>query len=265
MTPQQLLAHHDAGQSWPADGAPPAFPDLAAAYRAALAVRALRVGRGERGRGFKVGFTNRTIWARYRVFAPMWGTVWESTLAFCDGAGELSLDKLCEPRIEPEAVFGFRATPPVGADADALFGALEWVAPGFEVVQSHRPGWKFSAPDTAADSGLHGRLLVGRRTPIAALARDAAQLHAALAAATVELRHDGVTVERGTGANVLDSPLQALLHFVRELRACPGAPDIQPGDVVTTGTWTDAWPVRAAQSWTAAFDPPLAPLTVRFV
>ena len=63
---------------------------------------------------------------------------------------------------------------------------------------------------------------------------------------------------------MLGSPLDALLHFLTELRACPGAPDIQSGDLVTTGTWTDAFPVQAGQTWTANFSAPMLPLTLRF-
>ena len=46
MTPHELLAHSDGGQPWPA-GAEPAT-DMAAAYRQALAMRVLRLTRGER-------------------------------------------------------------------------------------------------------------------------------------------------------------------------------------------------------------------------
>ena len=35
---------------------------------------------------------------------------------------------------------------------------------------------------------------------------------------------DGELKEEGVGANVLDGPLQALLHFVEALRATPDAP-----------------------------------------
>ncbi|RYY50766.1 MAG: hydratase, partial [Comamonadaceae bacterium] len=62
----------------------------------------------------------------------------------------------------------------------------------------------------------------------------------------------------------LDGPLHALLHFVTAMRAQPNAADLQAGDVVTTGTWTDAWPVAAGEQWRADFEAPLAPLTVRF-
>jgi 2-oxo-3-hexenedioate decarboxylase len=62
---------------------------------------------------------------------------------------------------------------------------------------------------------------------------------------------------------VLDGPLHALRHFVLELQRCPGAPTLQAGDVVTTGTWTDAWPVRSGQVWRADFDAPLHGLELR--
>ena len=68
----------------------------------------------------------------------------------------------------------------------------------------------------------------------------------------------------GAGASVLDSPLQALRHFLVELRSCPGATDVVAGDIVTTGTWTDAWPVQPGETWTAHFDSVLPSLEVAF-
>ncbi|MFO1216792.1 MAG: hydratase [Burkholderiaceae bacterium] len=264
MSPQDLLAHADAGTPWTARHDAPLFDDREAAYRAALAVRAQRIARGERPRGVKIGFTNRTIWQRYGVFAPIWGTVYDSTLGFCDGEGRVSLAHTCQPRIEPEVVFGLRQAPPRDADLQGLYDAIEWIATGFEVVQSHCPGWRFSAAETMADGGLHARLLVGARQPLVAVAPDAQNLHARLAEATVSLHRGDEVVDRGRGANVLDSPLAALLHVVRELRDIAGAPELQGGDVITTGTWTDAWPVQPGQRWTARFAAPLAPITVTF-
>jgi len=260
LSPQALLAHYDSARLWGQDSG----LDVAAAYQGALAVRRLREQRGEVPRGYKIGFTNRTIWPRYQVFAPIWGTVWDRTLQLCDGAGVVDLSGTCQPRLEPEAVFGLRATPPANATLEQLFDCLDWVAPGFEVVQSHLPDWKFSAGDTVADGGLHARLLVGRRVPARELASSATALEQQLTAAAVSLRRDGQEVEQGRGANVLEGPLHALHYFLRELRQCPGAPDLQAGDVVTTGTWTDAWPVQPGQTWAAEFDAPLSWLEVTF-
>lgn len=261
MTPAQILAHLDAGTPWPAHPAWPA--DLASAYRDALAVRALREARGERPVGFKIGFTNRTIWERYRVFAPIWGTVWDGTLQHCaDGRATLGLQRLCQPRLEPELVFGLRATPPRDATLEQLFEALDWLATGFEVVQSHCADWRFGAPETVADGSLHARLFVGPAQAVRSWAGSGAALDTRLAACRVRLARDGVPVDEGRGANVLDGPLHALQHFVHELQRCPGAPALRPGDVVTTGTWTDAWPLVPGQTWQAAFDAPLAPFTL---
>lgn len=262
MTPEQLLHHQAQGRLWAPDDRARLPADLAAAYRLALAVRQLRQTTGDRPRGYKIGFTNRTLWPLYNVFAPIWGTVWEKGLVFCEGQGELDLAATCQPRLEPEIVFGLRATPAVDATPDQLFDAIEWLAPGFEVVQSHCPDWKFVASETVADSGLHARLLVGQRVPVRSLVTDAAGLHGLLADARVDLQKNGQSMATGQGSNVLDSPLMALQHFVRELRQCPGATDLQAGDVVTTGTWTDALAIAPGECWRAQFSPPLPSLTV---
>ena len=50
---------------------------------------------------------------------------------------------------------------PVTDDARDVLRAVDWIAPGFEIVQSHFPGWKFKAPDCTAAFGLHAALVVG--------------------------------------------------------------------------------------------------------
>jgi 2-keto-4-pentenoate hydratase len=260
LTPEQLLQHYDNATLWPGG----CGLEVGPAYEKALAVRQLRIARGEQPRGYKIGFTNRNIWPRYNVFAPIWGTVWDTTLSFCDEQAQLPLAGMCQPRLEPEAVFGIASTPPAQASLEELFACLDWVAPGFEIVQSHQPGWKFVVADTVADSGLHAHLLVGRRVPVAQVAGNAQAFEQRLAASRVTLHRGGEQVEAGVGANVLEGPLHALRHFLQALRDCPGAPDLQPGDVVTTGTWTDAWPVAAGERWAARFDAPLSELEVAF-
>ena len=278
MTPTQILQHLDQAVLWPA---PLAANNIAAAYQTALQVRQLRIARGEQPRGYKIGFTNRSIWPRYNVAAPVWGTVWNTSLAFCEGDATLALAGRCQPRIEPEAVFGLRATPPPHATLDALFDCIEWVAPGFEIVQSHSPDWKFNAATAVADGALHSYLLVGRRVAVATIATSAQAFNKVLAGCQLALHKDdandnvrggaagatngGTLVECGQGSNVLDSPLLALLHFLNELRQCKGAPDLMPGDVITTGTWTDAWPVAAGETWRAEFDAPLSALSLKFL
>ncbi|MDB5779323.1 MAG: hydratase [Polaromonas sp.] len=232
---------------WPADV--PA--NLEQAYAAALAVRQARIAAGELAVGYKVGFTNRNIWPHYGVYAPIWGTVWQAGLVQAGSApGEvpLSLEGLREPRIEPEIVFGLRDAPPPDCSADELVASLDWVAHGVEIVHTHFDRWKFTAAQAVADAGLHGLLLVGTRIPVPA-GTVTVDLVQALAGLKVRLYEGDALKDEGKGVNVLDGPLQALLHFVRELRATPGAPDLKAGDLVTTGTLTDAHPVQPGQTW----------------
>src|SRR5262245_50615493 len=80
--------------------------DLDAAYRVTPAVRKLREARGERVVGRKIGFTNRTIWAQYGVYAPIWSYVYDRTVHNVGLRSEtFPLAGLLEPLIEPEIVF----------------------------------------------------------------------------------------------------------------------------------------------------------------
>src|SRR5882672_12352540 len=101
--------------------------DLAAAYRAAGELRALRSARGDRPVGRKIGFTNRTIWAEYDVWAPIWGYVYDRTVRDLSPAREeFLLTGLAEPRIEPEIVFGLASAPAAGMDEATLLGCVDW-------------------------------------------------------------------------------------------------------------------------------------------
>src|SRR6202048_4220093 len=147
--------------------------NLEDAYRVTTAVRQMRESRGEMPVGRKIGFTNRTIWAEYNVYEPIWGYVYNRTVHNLSEIGDaFSLVGLAEPRIEPEIVFKLAVAPAPGIDERTLLAGVDWVAHGFEIVQSIFPGWQFSAPDTVAAFGLHGALLFGPRHPIAADAKD---------------------------------------------------------------------------------------------
>ncbi|MFO1395692.1 MAG: fumarylacetoacetate hydrolase family protein [Burkholderiales bacterium] len=225
---------------------------VADAYRALAALEQRRRERGWRPVGRKIGFTNRTLWPRYGVFAPMWAHVWDATFTDAPaGSASVSLAGTVEPRLEPEVVFGLAGPVAATDDPVAVLGAVAWMAPGFEVVQSHYPRWSFTAADCTAAWGLHGHLVVGPRVPIAA--SDRAAVAARLATFEATLRRGDEVIDRGAGANVLGSPALALAHLARVLAAQTDAPPLAAGEIVTTGTLTDAWPVAAGQTWSSDY------------
>jgi 2-oxo-3-hexenedioate decarboxylase len=220
-------------------------------YRALATLNRKREARGERRLGRKIGFTNRTIWQQYNVYAPIWGYVYESTVHDLSTTASLPLAGFAEPRIEPEIVFGLARAPAAEMDEDALFSCIAWVAHGFEIVQSIFPAWHFSAPDTVAANGLHGALLIGPRQ---AIGPGDAPWQGALRNFTIDLLCDGRVIDRGHSANVLDGPVCALRHLVGLLAYDPVNPPLAAGEIVTTGTLTRAMPVKAGETWSTALE-----------
>jgi 2-oxo-3-hexenedioate decarboxylase len=257
----ELLAAYDAARCVPLPSARPGGLDTARAYAVAEALRRRRIGRGERPVGWKIGFTNRRIWPLYGVYQPMWAPVWDSTTEQLAGAEcTLSLAGLSQPRIEPEIAFGLKHAPRAGMTLAELHGCIDWVAHAFEIVHTHFAGWKFSAPDTAADFALHGRLLIGPRVSV----RDWPTLAADLSTLEVTLQCDGQVRDRGRGDIVLDGPLQALQQMVEAMARDTPHWHIGAGDVVSTGTITDAQPLQPGQVWQSTLsEPRLAGLRLR--
>ena len=227
--------------------------DVAAGYEVLREIEnRRRIAQGWQMVGRKIGFTNTTIWSRYGVYQPMWAHVWtHSTHHAKDGKAKLGLKAFVQPRIEPEVVFRLKSELPSTSDPLEILRHVEWIAPGFEIVQSHFPDWKFTAADCTAAFGLHGALIVG--TPVAITDRNRNALAAALPTFQLTLRKARVVIDRGVGANVLGSPTLALAHLVRVLSTQPQFPSLAPGEIVTTGTITDAWPVAPGETWASDY------------
>jgi 2-oxo-3-hexenedioate decarboxylase len=242
----EVLAAIDAGRQVSPFTSRPAGLTLDDSYRVNALLHQRREARGERRLGRKIGFTNRTIWEEYRVYAPIWGYVYDRTAHALQHAVALPLGGLAEPRIEPEIVFGLARAPTAGMDESVLLACIDWVAHGFEIVQSIYPHWQFSAADTVAANGLHGALLIGPRH---AIGLRATQWQKVLAAFAIDLLCDGRVVDRGHAANVLDGPLSALHHLVELLARDPVNPPLAAGEIVTTGTLTRALPVKPGETW----------------
>lgn len=254
-TAARLLAALDAAdQVAPLTDTTPDLP-LADAYRISGRIADLRRARGERIAGWKIGFTNRTIWDEYGVHAPIWGPVYDGTLkaaGTAESPAAFDAARLPEPRIEPEIAFRLSAAPRPGMDEADLLACVGAIGHSFEIVQSVFPGWRFRPADTAAAFALHGRLFVG---PLMDTADQPAQAWLdSLARFTITLRRDGEAIDRGEAQNVLDGPLSALKHFVDAFDAAPFGRGLEPGDLVTTGTLTRAFPLAPGQTWTTEID-----------
>ena len=247
LSPLAILKAYDSVSSFAA-GQFVSLTDFAQAQRIARDVTQMRIERGEKPMGYKIGFTNRNIWLLYGVSRPIWSPIYDTTMTQLSGeAAQIGLGRFVEPRLEPEIVIGLKATPKDDSVAE-IARAIAWVAHGFEIVQSHFPAWKFTAAEAHACQGLHGALLIGPRTDITTAASDLAEtLSAARLALCLEENGALSLVEQGVGSNVLDGPLQALSFLVKGL-ALEGKA-LQAGEIITTGTLTDAKVMTPGQRW----------------
>ena len=224
---------------------------LTQAYDLVTQIRDLRQARGETPIGRKIGFTNSAVWQGLGLEGPIWNYMYDTTVADLAALGEtFKLPNWPEPRIEPEIVLHL-ATAPAPSMSDAeLLACVDWIAPAFELVTSIFPNWSFTAADATAAFGVHGALLLGEKLIIP---NDRTAFARALTSFTVGLTGPGPTHHPGHARNVLGGPIQSLAFLVSELARFGNRDPLRAGELITTGTLTQAMPIAPGQTWAASF------------
>ena len=250
----ELLHAWDTGELAPSIAARDATFDWNDAYEVSAALIKLRRARGEKTVGRKIGFTNRNIWPQYGATSPIWHHVYDRTLVMAEhGNAAVSLAKSCQPLIEPEIVFKLRGPVPVNCkNPVAVLHAIEWYAPSFEIVCCHYPGWKCTPAEFAADFSLHWRLVVG--TPVQATVDSLTALAQQLGECTITLSKNGAVMDQGKGSNALDHPALALAFLADILATQPVFDPLTAGEIITTGTLTNALPVAPGETWQSRYE-----------
>jgi 2-keto-4-pentenoate hydratase len=214
----------------------PGLADLATAYEVQRSWTRLRMSRGERLAGRKVGLTSAAMQEQLGVHQPDYGALWASRhFSQTGGRAEVPLDLFIQPRVEAEIVFlldrplrGPHATP---ADVLSATGA---VAVGIEVIDSRIADWRIKITDTIADNASFGGFLVG---PWSSRMRGQD-----LRLVGMLLRHNGQPAVQSIGAAVLGHPARAVAWLVNTLADFDEGLDA--GDMVFSGSLGRAIPVR---------------------
>lgn len=228
--------------------------DLDAAYAVEAELARLRRAEGRNTVGRKVGYASKAVWRALKLETLVWAQMYDDTVRFTGGGeASLSLAPMCAPKIEPEIVFRLRE-PPVGdlSSPAAILACVEWLALGFEIVDSVFAGWTFQPSDFVAAYGLHAALVVGEPQPI-----DAGRIPALaeeLAAFPVRLRRNGDVVAEGSGRNSLRSPALCLGELAAAIARRAGSEPLRAGELVSTGSLTEPQPVTPGETWTASVE-----------
>lgn len=199
------------------------------AYRVQEALVGLRLARGERMAGVKMGFTSLAKMRQMGVDEVIWGRLTDA-MHLADG-GELPFGRYVHPRAEPEIAFRLSRTPGAEEPREELLAAVDAVAPAIEIIDSRYEKFRFSLTDVIADNASSAAFVLGPWVPFADVSGSLADLDVALLV-------DGETAETGSTAAILDDPLRSLEEAVR-LTARYGLA-LEPGSVVLAGAATAA-------------------------
>ena len=224
---------------------------LSDAYRIALEIKEIRESKKEKAIGIKVGFTNKTIWKKYSVNAPIFGFMYSTTVLRKEQL--FSPEKFLEPRFEPEIFFKLRKKPHSEMSDMDLISCCESFGIGVELVQSIYRGWKFKLPDTVSGFGLHGQYKILEETEIPSDENKRLAIIEKLKNFNLILRKNNNILERGKSSNILEkSPLAALRSYIV---FCEKNSDwLILNGPITTGTITDAYDINKADVFSCELD-----------
>lgn len=231
------------------------FPEMTVvdAYRIQLVNVERRLKNGQRLIGMKIGLTSQGMQKLLNVDVPDYGHLFDGML-LTDGQ-VCHISQLIQPKVEGELSFCLSKTlKGPGVTVADVYGAVRYVAPSIEIVDSRIQDWKVKLQDTVADNGSSARLMMGARmTPIE-------QVDMRLTGMTLE--KNGELVNSGTTAEVWGNPAAAVACLANMLAEF--GIELKAGSVVMAGALTAAVPVEAGDVVTASFQG-MGSVTVKFV
>lgn len=206
-------------------------PELDAALGYTIQDRTLqlRLERGEKLIGVKLGLTSKAKQQRMNVDSPIVGWVTDAhRLSAEDGVDP---ERFIHPRVEPEIFVTLKHDlEGPGATADDVRGAVDNVYAGLDVIDSRYPAFKFTHGDVVADNASGGGFIMGPK----AVGVDDLDLQ--LEAVVVEV--DGEVTDTATGAAILGHPLNSVAEGANLL--AERGEKLHAGQLVMAGALTDA-------------------------
>ncbi len=196
------------------------------AYQVQKQMIALRLKRGERRVGIKMGFTSRAKIVQMGISDMIWGRL--TTGMIVEEGGPIDFSRYVHPRVEPEIAFLLKRP---------LFGlvtpmqameAVEAIAPALEIIDSRYDNFKFSLADVVADNASSSGFVTG---PWVKPDIDFSNLG-------LVLNFDGKPVQIGSTAAIMGHPVRSLVAAAR-FAAEAGEP-LQTGWIIMAGGATAA-------------------------
>jgi 2-keto-4-pentenoate hydratase len=198
---------------------------------------------GDRLVGYKLGNIAKVMQDAFGLDQPDYGHLLASTFAY-EGT-TLDRSAFIEPFVELEPAFVLRKAlrGPNTTVADVI-DAIEFALPAIEIIDSRVKDWAIGLPDTLADNGSTGAIILGG-TP-----RKVTEL--TLGNTRGVLTFNDREVIAGNTRNILGNPLAAFAWLVNRLAAYDV--EFAPGQVILPGSCLPAVPMNEDGRWAGTFE-----------
>ena len=201
----------------------------------------IRLERGEKIVGRKIGLTSQAIQQQLGVNEPDYGSLWQSSFYPArNGKVTIPAADFLQPRIEGEVAFliGKPLREP-GITAEQILDATDACAMGIEIVASRIADWKIKLADTIADNASYGGFTLGPW--------DKQMLDADLGALVMTIHHNDTLAAEGLGSAALGHPATSTAWLANKLLEF--GISLEPGDIVISGGITKMLPVKAGDEF----------------
>ncbi len=216
------------------------------AYTVQREVTALRLARGERVVGWKLGYTSLAMRAQMGIDQPNLGPLTDTMLLTQPGSSGHGVvpPSALQPRVEPEIALRLARPVPAGSGVDEVLAACDGAFAALEVVDSVWAGYRFRIEDNTADGSSAAWVVLGPALPLDDLP-----------AIAVRLLVDGEEVATSTGAAASGHPAAGVGWLAGQVGPRTGLA-LAAGDVVITGGLTAAHVLAPGSVVAAEFSAP---------
>jgi 2-keto-4-pentenoate hydratase len=197
--------------------------DITAAYEVQRINNDLRVAKGGRVVGLKIGLTSLAVQKQLGVDQPDFGLLFADTEV--ENGGGVMASSILQPKAEAEIAFVMKHDLTGDITLERAKAAIDYAVGAIEIVGSRVLNWDIRITDTVADNASASHFVLGD------VHQDVNELD--LAAVKMQLKKNGEIVSEGMGAACMGNPLFALVWLAQTF-ADLGTP-LKAGDIVLSG------------------------------
>lgn len=206
---------------------------VADAYKIQDELVALRVSRGEKVVGYKMGLTSKAKMQQMGVSSPIMATLTDAMERPCGGVVELAGS--IHPKGEPEIAFRLARDLRGKVSAQEALSACDGVCTAIDLLDSRYRDFKFTLPDVIADNASCFGFVLGPWRPVPSMD--------VLSGLAMTLSLNGKVVSSGSSEAIYGHPAESLAALNVLLNA--SGRFLKRGDVVLAGAASPAVALKA--------------------